>query len=515
MPLRSLTALREMKEVKTVKSRSKALTLTAMSLGIAVVQLDITVVNVGVKAIGSSLGGSITSLQWVVGSYTLALAALILTAGALGDRIGARRMSIFGFAIFTCASVACGLAASMGLLIAARTVQGVGAAILIPCSLALLNHAYHDAAERARAFGLLAAGASTALAGGPVIGGVLIALVGWRGIFFINLPIGLTGMLLTARYASETPTSPGRGLDLAGQLSAVVALAALAAATIEGGVAGWSSAPVLAGFAVFLLGGAGFLAIEHRGAQPMLPLSLFAHRGFRASTLVGLFINVAFYGLIFVFSLLFQRVQGLSPLQAGLAFLPMTASIMVANLLAAPLVRRFGERAVIVAGQLLMAGGCAALLWISGATPYWAMAAQLLMLGAGLGVVVPPMTTALLASVDRSRSGIAGGTLWAVRQSGSVIGVALFGSLLAGTFIAGVHIALAVALVLLVLGALAGVQVAGDSSSSGRGRDTNGLPDAQKRHGSSTARLIPTRTPATTRGSSHSPRRGPMRTDPR
>ena len=317
----------------------------------------------------------------------------------------------------------------------------------------------------------MAAGASTALAAGPVIGGVLIALVGWRGIFFINLPIGLTGMVLTSRYAEETPRSLGRRLDLPGQLSAVVALATLAGATIEGGAVGWSSPWVLAGFASFLVTGACFLAIEHRGREPMLPLSLFRDRSFRASTLVGLLINVAFYGLIFVFSLFFQREQGFSPLRAGLAFLPMTASIMAANLLAGPLVRRVGERAAIVVGSLLMAGGCLALLWLSRTTSYPAMALQLLMLGAGLGLVVPPMTTALLGSVVRDRSGLASATLYAMRQSGSVIGVALFGSLLAGQFLRGVHIALAVALALLLGGALTALGIGRgvpDGNAAGR-----------------------------------------------
>jgi MFS transporter, DHA2 family, methylenomycin A resistance protein len=430
-----------------------------MSIGFAVVQLDVTVVNVGVKAIGASLGSSISALQWVVSSYTLALAALILTAGALGDRIGAKRLFLIGFAIFTGASVTCGLAPNLAVLIAARTIQGIGAAILVPCSLALLNHAYHDEAERTRAVSFLAAGASTALAAGPVVGGVLIALVGWRAIFFINLPIGLVGMLLTARYAAETPQSRGRGLDLPGQLSAIVALTALAAATIEGGSAGWSDRWVLAGFAIALLAGACFIAVERRGSQPMLPLSLFANPTFRASTSVGLLINLAFYGLIFIFSLLFQREQGFSPLKAGLAFLPMTASIMAANLCSGRLTQRFGVRAVILLGLGLMAAGCLGLLGITHGTSYWGIALQLLILGAGLGSIVPPLTSALLGSVDRSRSGVAAGTLFAMRQSGSVIGVALFGSLLAGRFIAGLHIALVISLASLAIGGLAALEI--------------------------------------------------------
>jgi MFS transporter, DHA2 family, methylenomycin A resistance protein len=446
--------------VNVEKSRSKSVTLVAMTLGFAVVQLDVTVVNVGVKAIGASLGNSVAALQWVVSSYTLTLAALILTAGALGDRIGAKRLFIFGFALFTASSAACGLAPSLGLLIAARTIQGVGAAILVPCSLALLNHAYHDAAQRTRAVGLLAAGASTALAAGPVLGGVLIALVGWRGIFFINVPIGLVGIVLSARFASETPQTRGRGLDLPGQLAAIVALGSLAGATIEGGSTGFSNHWVLGGFLVFVLAGVCFLRIEARGRSPMLPLALFRDRTFRATTSIGLLINVAFYGLVFIFSLLFQREQGFTALRTGLAFLPMTASIMTANLLAGRLTRRSGDRAGILLGQGLMTIGCLALLWITPTTSYWAMAVQLLALGAGLGLVVPPMTASLLGSVERARSGIASGTLFAMRQTGSVVGVALFGSLIAQRFASGLDTAMKISVGVLVAGVLIGSTIA-------------------------------------------------------
>src|ERR1700691_5502091 len=210
-------------------------TLLATSLGCAVVQLDVSVVNVAIKPIGASLGGGVSSLQWVVSAYTVAFAALILTAGALSDRAGARRVFIAGFVVFTLASAVCGLAPSMGALIAARVVQGVGAAVLGGSSLTLLSHAYPEPAERARAVCLWAAGASAALAGGPLIGGLLTATLGWRSIFFINAPIGLAGIFLTARWASETTRSSDRGVDIAGQLTAVVALVALAGATIEGG----------------------------------------------------------------------------------------------------------------------------------------------------------------------------------------------------------------------------------------------------------------------------------------
>src|SRR5437764_7643913 len=220
---------------------SSSMTLAAMSLGYGVVQLDVTIVNTALNSIGSSLGGGVSELQWVVTSYTIAFAAFILTAGALGDRIGAKRVFMAGFTIFTAASVACALAPNAAVLIAARAVQGLGAAILVPNSLALLSHAYPVEKSRGRAVGIWAAGASLALTAGPLLGGGLIALVGWRSIFLVNLPVGLAGLWLTWRFASETTRSPQRGIDLPGHVTAVAALGFLAGAIIEGGSLGRSS----------------------------------------------------------------------------------------------------------------------------------------------------------------------------------------------------------------------------------------------------------------------------------
>src|ERR1700728_3980207 len=192
---------------------STSLTLAAMSLGYGVVQLDVTIVNTALNSIGTSLGGGVTELQWVVSAYTIAFAAFILTAGALGDRIGAKRVFMAGFAIFTAASVACALAPGATTLIAARGIQGLGAAILVPNSLALLSHAYADEKRRGPAVGIWAAGASLALTAGPLVGGGLIALVGWRSIFLVNLPIGLAGLWLTWVYATETTRSAQREID--------------------------------------------------------------------------------------------------------------------------------------------------------------------------------------------------------------------------------------------------------------------------------------------------------------
>jgi MFS transporter, DHA2 family, methylenomycin A resistance protein len=434
---------------------TKQLTLAAMSLGYGVVQLDVTIVNTALNSIGSALGGGVSELQWVVSAYTITFAAFILTAGALGDRIGAKRIFMAGFTLFTAASLGCALAPSAVILIAARAAQGIGAAILVPNSLALLNHAYPDSKERGRAVGMWAAGASLALTAGPFVGGALIALVGWRSIFLVNLPIGLGGLWLTWRYTTDT-TRAQHELDLPGQVMAIGGLGVLAAALIEGGRIGWSNLWVIAAFVAFVVLAGLFVVQERRAHAPMLPLSLFSHPMFARTSLIGLLVNIAFYGLIFVLSLYFQQINHWSPLETGFAFVPMMGVVLPVNLLAPRLAERFGAPAVIAAGALISACGCLALLGIGQGTSYWAVCAQLVAMGGGLGLLVPPMTSALLGSVDKSRSGIAAGVLNATRQTGSVLGVALFGSLVGGSaFLAGARTSLIISAALLIAAAAA------------------------------------------------------------
>ena len=439
-----------------VRSRlATSLTLAAMSLGYGVVQLDVTIVNTALDAMGKTLGGGVAELQWVVSAYTIAFAAFILTAGALGDRIGAKRVFMAGFAIFTAASLGCALSPNAVVLVSARLVQGLAAAILVPNSLALLNHAYADDRERGRAVAVWAAGASLALTAGPFVGGALITLVGWRAIFLVNLPIGLVGLWLSWRYASETTRAPSREIDLPGQLAAIGALAALAGAIIEGGALGWRHPLVLSGFVASAVLAALFVWRESRTAQPMLPLSLFGHRLFTLTTIVGLLVNVAIYGLIFVLSLYFQRINGLSAWWTGLAFVPMMGAVLPINLLAPRVAERIGACPTIVVGACVSALGCLGLLWIGAGTSYWTICAQMIAISGGLGLLVPPLTSTLLGSVEKARSGIAAGVLNATRQTGSVLGVALFGSLIGseGAFMEGLHLSLAISAAVLLLAA--------------------------------------------------------------
>jgi MFS transporter, DHA2 family, methylenomycin A resistance protein len=386
----------------------------------------------------------------------------------LENRFGAKRLFSAGFGLFVAASMACGAAPDLIILIIARAVQGIGASVLVPCSLALLDHTYRDPGARAKAVGIWAGVAGVALAGGPVVGGVLIASVGWRAIFFINLPLGLLGIWLTARYANESTQSRERPLDLAGQTAAIIAIAILAAAMIEGGAIGWTNPLVIAGFGAFMVAGALFLAIEASRAGPMLPLSFFSNRTFAATSLVGLLINIAFYGFIFELSLYFQQIKNLSPLTTGLAFMPMTAAVVATNVAAGQAAAWLGARPPMVLGQAVFAAGCLLLGTIGAETRYGNLWWQTVMIGAGIGLTVPPMTSALLATVDRKQSGVASGVLNTTRQVGSVIGVAMFGSLIAnrGQFIPGIHLTLHISVAVLLIGTLAALLGIRDGQSA-------------------------------------------------
>jgi DHA2 family methylenomycin A resistance protein-like MFS transporter len=378
----------------------------------------------------------VASLQWIVSAYTIAFAALILSAGALGDRIGARRVFAVGFALFTAASIACGLAPSLGMLVAARAVQGAAAAALVPGSLTLLTHDHPDPASRSRAIGVWAAAGAVALSAGPVVGGSLVAALGWRAIFFVNVPIGVAGVVLTLVASRETPRTRRR-FDPAGQALAVLCLGIASAAIIESGRGGLGWTAVALGLVAAGVLATVFVLVERRSASPMLPVDLFRRRAFSAATAIGVLVNTAFYGLIFVLSLFFQEARGLTPFLTGLAFAPMTFAVLIANLLAGRLTARYGSRATVLAGAALSALGLAGTALVGPATAYPLVAAPLVVLGAGLGVVVPAITAAQLGAVEATRSGVASGTLNAARQTGSVLGVAIMGAIAGAAGVAG------------------------------------------------------------------------------
>ncbi|MFF9607244.1 MFS transporter [Streptomyces sp. NPDC014684] len=406
-----------------------AAALAAALLGFFVITLDALVVNVALPAIRSDLGGGITGLQWVLDGYTLMFAALLLSAGSLSDRIGARRAFGLGLAVFIAASIACGLAPTLPVLIAARIVQGAGAAAMMPTSLALIREAYTDPVKRARAVALWAVGGAVASAAGPVAGGAA-SLISWRMIFFINLPIGLVALLLLAR-TDRSPHRPAP-FDATGQVTAVLAMGALTFGAIEAGERGFT-APIVWGAALItLVAAAVFLRAQARGQAPMVPLPLLRHRTVVISCAAGFAFMAGFYGMVFLFSLYLQQQRGLSPLTTGAAFVPMTVLSAFINPLSARAAECFGPRVPISCGLLLMAAGLITLALVPEATPTWALAALMLPVGLGGPLAMPPTTALLVNSVPAQQTGTASGVFNTSRQLGGALAVAVFGALLAG-----------------------------------------------------------------------------------
>lgn len=432
--------------------------LAASLMGFFVIALDALVVTVALPDISSSVKGGMSGLQWVVDGYTLMFAALMLSAGALSDRIGASRAYGMGLALFTAASAACGFAPNLTLLIVARLVQGAAASLMMPASLALVRQAFPDAEKRARAIAIWTGAGAIAAAFGPVAGGALTSALSWRAIFFLNLPVGLIGLLLLTRAPrSERRSSP---IDLPGQLSGVIALAGLTYGVIEGGARGFTTPQVLVTLVVAAVAAVVFLVVESRQKQPMMPLTLFRSRTMSVSAAAGFSINAAFYGSIFILSLFFQKAHGMSAFSAGLMFLPMTAVVAMMNLFfAAKIARRYGPRLPIALGQAGTAAALLGLLAVGNDTPTWVLALVVLPVAFAGSLSVPALTALLMGSVPAERAGSAAGILNTARQVGGALSVAVFGALVADpdTFSTGMHTSLVIAAALLASTAAASV----------------------------------------------------------
>jgi DHA2 family methylenomycin A resistance protein-like MFS transporter len=426
----------------------------AAVLGFFVITLDASVVNVVLPAIRDDLGGGMSGLQWVIDGYTLLFAALLLSAGSLSDRVGARRAFGTGMVLFIAASVACGLAPNLPVLIAARLVQGVGAALMTPSSLALIREAYPDSARRARAIALWTIGGSVAAAAGPVAGGAL-NLLSWRAIFAINLPIGVAALVLLAGV-TRSPRRP-TPFDWTGQLAAVLAMGGLIYGVIEAGTEGFATPRVIGALTLAVLATAVFVIAQAYGRHPMVPLEVLRSRTVVISAWTGFAFLGGFIGMVFVFSLYLQQRRGLSAFETGLTFLPMTLLSAFVSMASARLAERFGPRVPIVGGMVGMGVGLAVLAALPVSTPVWLLAVVMIPVGITGPLAMPPTTARLLDSVPTDRSGVAGGVFNASRQIGGALAVAVFGVLLAdhAHFLSGMRTSLTIAAVVAVTAAVA------------------------------------------------------------
>jgi MFS transporter, DHA2 family, methylenomycin A resistance protein len=405
-------------------------TVFAVCFGFFLVLLDTTALNVATPVLGHEFGNRISNLQWIVNSYTLVFASLLLVAGAIGDRTGVKRSYQIGLILFTGASLLSALSTSLPVLILARVMQGFGAAIMVPASLAILAHTFPDPQERGYAVSTWANTASLGFAAGPVLGGILTAWIGWRSIFWLNVPVGIVAVCLNHRWTEEARVDSPRRIDWPGQATLGFALLALTYGLIEAGREGWNGSFALAGLGCFILSIALFVWFERRSDHPVLPSFLFSKTTFSTCISVGFVLNFSMYGILFIESLYLQNALSLGAFTAGVVITPFTLGPTIVSRL---LSRRNGlpyMRPRISLGFALAAIGSGTLVAATFFPALWLIAIGLGILGAAMGSIMPAMTAGVLVASDPKNSGLASGLLNSSRQVGGTVGVALLGTIM-------------------------------------------------------------------------------------
>lgn len=407
---------------------NRAVLLAVTCLGQFMVLLDNTIVGAALPDMQQQLHTGLTGLQWIVDAYVLLVAMLLLSGGIFADRFGRKRVYLTGVAVFTAASVLCSLAPSLGWLVAARVLQGVGAAALSPASLALLAAAHPVPQERIKAIGLWAGFSGIGLAAGPVAGGVLTEAFGWPAIFMVNLPIGVVLLLVGLRHLDESRNPSAPAIDIPGTALSVLGVGVLTYGLIEGGARGWTSPEILGSFTAAAVLLAAFVAVEAQRSAPMLPLRLFRQRLFTVSNTAMTVVGFALMGSSFFFSQFFVYVQGSSLLRAGLQTLPLSLAMVVVSPYAGRLAARYGFRIVVTTGLALAGLGLLALGTVHGDTAYGNVWWRLGLAGIGFALTLSPLTGAAIQAVGPQEGGLASGVSSTTRQIGAVLGVAVLGA---------------------------------------------------------------------------------------
>jgi DHA2 family methylenomycin A resistance protein-like MFS transporter len=408
-----------------------ALILLATSVSYVLVVLDTSVVNVALPRIGASVAADISGLQWVVNVYLLVFASFLLSGGALCDRFGAERVFTIGLSLFVGASALCGLSSSIQQLLLGRALQGFGGALLVPSSLSLITQIYDDLVARSRAISTWASWGGIALVMGPLAGGVVIELLDWRSIFFINVPLGMVGIGIALRIKTERPRSRRRRFDLAGQSAAVISAFSLIASLIEGPSYGWTSPLILGGLCLSIIAGAVFIAVEARTRDPMLPLSVFRDRNVGGIAYIFFAASISFMGTLFVLTFYFQEMRAFSALQTGFALFPLCSCVVLGNKIAGHLVARMTPRRIMLVGDCLKGAGFLGLLLVRVGASYSLLIVPFCLIGLGAGLCTPMYTSLFMSSVDRAFAGVASGVSRATGQIGAAFGVAVMGALIA------------------------------------------------------------------------------------
>ncbi len=434
-------------------------TLGAVSVGLFMIMLDNTVVNVALPSMRRSLHMSLSELEWVVAGYALTFAAFMLIGGKLADFLGRRLIFMVGLAVFTGASLACGLAPNGGFLIGARIVQGLGAALMNPATLSIIAATFAPR-ERGRAIGIWAGVSAMALAIGPLVGGLLTEHVNWNWIFFINVPVGLVGLLAIPVFIDESrDTSVEQRLDVPGLATSALGLFSLTYAFIEANSYGWTSGRILGAFAVAVAALIAFVLLERHQRAPMLDLSLFRNRTFGGANASMLFVGLAMFGTFFYVSLYMQNVLGYSPVEAGASFLPMTILIILIAPSAGALTDRVGSRWLVGTGMTLLSLMLFYYTLLGANETFWAILPGLLLGGLGMGLTMTPVTAAAMSAVAVDKAGVGSAVLNSARQVGGSLGIAVMGAIVASSssYLTGFHDALRVGSLLCLVGAVVAV----------------------------------------------------------
>jgi EmrB/QacA subfamily drug resistance transporter len=410
-------------------------------MSLVIVALDNTIVNIALPSIQRDLHASVSGLQWTVDAYTLVLASFLMLAGSTGDRLGRRRIFQTGLATFTLGSLLCSLAPGLGWLVAFRMLQAIGGSMLNPVAMSIIVNTFTDRAERARAIGLWGGTFGVSLALGPVVGGALIASVGWRGIFWVNIPVGVAAIALTALFVPESRAPHPRRLDPAGQFLVIVTLASLIYAIIEGPGSGWGSAKILGLFGLSAAALAALIVYEPRRREPLLDLRFFRSAPFSGATVIAISALAGFGGFLFLNTLYLQDVRGFSALHAGLLTLPLAVPTALFAPISGRMVGRSGPRLpLLIAGVAMTAGGALLTGLTNGTSIGWLLLAYIVF-GTGLGMVNAPITNTAVSGMPRDQAGVAAAIASTSRQIGQTLGVAVVGSAVTSAMIGSFAIA--------------------------------------------------------------------------
>jgi EmrB/QacA subfamily drug resistance transporter len=412
------------------QSYVKATTLVTMCLALLLSSLDDTVVNLALPKIQSHLGSGISGLQWIINAYTLSGTSLALPSGTLGDIYGRKRVFLVGLVIFTVSSLVCGLSPSLGVLIAGRTLQGIGSAALVPGSLSILTDTFTEAKEKTKAIGIWSGISGIALVAGPILGGLLVDNWGWQSVFFLNLPLGAIAFWATFIVVKESKNPNQQRLDIPGIVLSVVLVALLTYILTEVKFGMWRSPLMVLKLIIFIFSLLTFLVVEFHSSHPMLPLQLFQNSTFTVVNIVRILVFFTVASLLFIFSLFLQQVQGYSAIEAGLRFLPMNIAFIVASLVSGWFAVWLGWRYTITTGLLLASVATLFLIQISVGTEYEKLLGSLAISGFGCGLTLAPLTAAGISSAPTTKAGIASAVLGVSNRLGSVLGIALQGTIL-------------------------------------------------------------------------------------